>query len=191
MAKILTYQQRNALAAKPFGALQPVAGLATKPQPSAFAALEATTMGVLGTPKDGFEATLAPLLAAVPGHTTQMAAMDKNLRLTTFVPGEIVKTIYGPIGANIAALAKIGDAQLSDIGSTVGVTTGTPPPPGGGSPCHQKATITYEPGPFHGGGGGRGAPSCPASVAKLATIRATVPLTAVASRPPASVARKG
>jgi hypothetical protein len=187
----LTYQQRNALAAKPFGALQPVTGLPTKPQPSSFAALEATTMGVLGTPKDGFDATLAPLIAAVPGHATQIAAMDKNLSAATFTPGLIVKTIYGPIGDNIAALAKIGDAQLADIGATVGVTTGTPPPPGGGSPCHQKETITYEPGPFHGGGGGRGAPSCPESVAKLATIRAAVPLTAVASRPPTSVARKG
>jgi hypothetical protein len=89
-------------------------------------------MGVLGTPKDGFEATLAPLVAAVPHHATQVAGMDEDIAAAAFKPGVISSTIYGPIGTAIAALAKVGDAQLADFTKSVTNVTTTPPPSSGG-----------------------------------------------------------
>lgn len=137
-----TYQQRNTLAAQPFGALTPIPALPVTPFKPFLAALEASTMGVLGTPKDGFDALLAPLVAALPAHDTQVAALDAAIKAASFTPGAIVKTVYNPIGANITALAKVGDAQLASINGDLTNGTTTPPPGGGGG------------NPPHGGGGG-------------------------------------
>ena len=180
--RTLTYAQRNALAGKPGGALAPISGLPPKPTPSTFAALEAQTMGVLGTPKDGFDAVLAPLISALPAHTVQLAAMDKDIASAAFTPGAIVKTIYAPIGVNIAALAKAGDAQLADIGGAVGVSTGTPPPPGP-QPCRGAQKLDYIViGPASNPGGGGGGSPCPGATAKLAEVQAAVRLTALPTR---------
>jgi len=128
-----TYQERNALAASSVPALKPVPAIPLTPFKPQFAALEAKTMGVLGTSRDGFDAVFKTMVAAVPGHAVQVAAMDKNISAATFKPGAIVSTVYQPIGSRIAALAKIGDQQLANYSDAVaGKNTSpapAPPPP--------------------------------------------------------------
>lgn len=127
-----TYQQRNALAqrtARVLLAIPPITTLTYKPF---LAALEASTMGALGTSKDGFDATLAPLVAALPLHDAQLTPMDAAIKAASFTPGAIVKAMYSPIGTQIATLTKTGDALLKTFTGDVGNQTTTNPPAGGG-----------------------------------------------------------
>ena len=129
------------------GALAPIPAFPIRPFKPVFATLEASTMGVLGTSKDGFDALLAPLLAAVPAHATQLAQIDAALAEAAFTPGVIVSTIYDPLGTRITALAKVGDGQLkSFMSDLINVTT---TPPSGGSPQPVSGG-----GPTSSGGGG-------------------------------------
>jgi hypothetical protein len=123
----MNYQQRNALASKPGAGIVPPPPLIFTPTPSAFAHLEASTMGVYGTHADGFDKLFTPIVAAVPQHAVQIAAMDKNIAAATFTPGKISAANYGPIGARIAALIKTGDGQLLAYDQS----TGAKPPSGG------------------------------------------------------------
>lgn len=126
----LTSQQRNAQASSGKGVSIPIPPFSITPFTPFLAALEATTMGKYGTSGDGFDAALAPLVAALPNHDTQVAAMSKTLLAATFTPGTIVGTIYNPIGVQMAALAKAGDAQLADFTSATNGGAAAPPPPG-------------------------------------------------------------
>lgn len=138
----LTSQQRNAQASSGKGVSIPIPPFTITPYTPFLAALEATTMGKYGTSGDGFDAALAPLVAALPDHDTQVAAMSKTLLAAAFTPGTIVGTIYNPIGVQIAALAKAGDAQLADFTGTTNGGAPAPPPP--------------QPKPRGSGGGGGG-----------------------------------
>jgi hypothetical protein len=135
MTAALTYQQRNALASQPGGALATIKDVSLTPIVSAFATLEASTMGVLGTPADGFDRAFAPLTAAIPVHTAQLQAMDVNIAAATFKTGVVSAATYGPIGARITALTKVGDAQLAVLTAS-GIV---PPAPVGGGPAPKPA----------------------------------------------------
>jgi hypothetical protein len=138
----MNYQQRNALASQKAVLLAPLPPTLFSPTPSAFAHLEAITMGNLGTHADGFDALFTPIVRAVPGHAAQIAAMDKNIAAAIFTPGKIAAANYGPIGAKIASLIKGGDAQLLAYDQSTGA----------------KAPSTGASGGGGGGGGGGGEP---------------------------------
>ena len=161
MATALTYKQRNAMAAKSAGALQPVPAIKIDPYTPFLAALEASMVGHFGTPQDGFDALFNPLIAALPNHAVQIAAMDKDITAASFTPGEIVKTIYAPIGVNITALAKQGDAALATLlsgkvtsGSGGGGTGGGGSSGGGGGAPPRGVTACDGFGGYGPGGGG-------------------------------------
>jgi hypothetical protein len=184
MSGALTYEQRNALAAQSSGALATIKDVSLTPIVSAFAKLEASTMGVLGTPADGFDRAFAPLVSAIPVHAAQLKAMDVNLSAATFKPGVIGPANYGPIGTAIAALAKVGDAQLAALAAVGIVPTppvggGTKPPTAPGAPgappkappqgpCSGVAKATFS--------GAHTFKACPQFDSHVLEIQSTVPL---------------
>lgn len=165
----MNYQQRNALASNGKGPLPPVPILTGQPRAGGFATLEAQTMGNLGTPADGFDTLVTPLVAALPLHSAQLAEMDKHIAAATFTPGQVGAANYGPIGVAIIKLGPVGDALVSDYN---GAVTAIAPPPqpgkGGGG----------------GGGGGVGGTSCSIRLDKLGSPDEAVPRKKCVMHPP-------
>lgn len=135
----LTYQQRNKLAYGKGGPGQAPPPFVFPAFAPIFAKMEAETMGVYGTPKDGFDGMMAPLVAAIPEHAKQLVGLDNELKAATFTPGATAKAYYTPIGEAIAKLVPVGDKQLGNYNSGVKGSGG-----GGGG------------GSGGGGGGGQG-----------------------------------
>jgi|HubBroStandDraft_5_1064220.scaffolds.fasta_scaffold173775_3 hypothetical protein len=150
-----TWQERNALAASTKPALAPPPPLVIPPYKPVFAALEAETMGVYGTSKDGFDDLFNPLVAAVPAHAAQLALMDKDLLGARFTPGLIVKTIYNPIGAQIVTASGVGSTMLAGFFKDAGFAPPAAPSPGPSpSPTPPKRPIIINMPPGYGGNGG-------------------------------------
>jgi uncharacterized membrane protein YgcG len=146
MTQALTYQQRNAKAVSTAGALPPIPAFSVTPFKPFLAALEADTMGKFGTPADGFDAALAPLVAALPQHDVQVATMSKTLLAAAFTPGAIDKTIFAPISARLATVLAAGDSALVNFFTE----SGTPGSGSGGG----SGSGSGGGGGFGGGGGG-------------------------------------
>lgn len=142
-----TYQERNALASQKGGVIPVPSAVVFTPTRPAFVSLEAATMGAYGTAKDGYDAMFAPLVTAAPSHDAQVKAMDGLLAASAFKAGAIATALYLPIGAKIAALAGVGDAQLKDFNGAAQITTPPPtPPPKGGGDGHQSGSDGRGPG---------------------------------------------
>jgi hypothetical protein len=146
-----TWQQRRTIANQKGGAIGAVTPLSVAPYVPFLAALEAATMGTYGTPKDGFDALMAPLVAAIPQHQTQINAMTADLVKATFTPGLIDKTIFTPLSARLAAFLAAGKLQLAGLTSATGQPSSPPAsPPGGGStptkPASPIPIIPVDPG---------------------------------------------
>jgi len=162
-----TWQTRNTAAALP--ALAPIdaTALVLKPRTYGFAALESSTMGTLGTDKDGWDGKANPLLAAIATESNGLKVLDAAMASAAFTRGAMSKSLYSPVVQDIADLTPTGDHQSCDLaqwlasgtpagGTTCGGTTGTPtptPPPTKPSPPPTKPP-TYGGQPTPGGGGG-------------------------------------
>jgi hypothetical protein len=185
MSGALTYEQRNVLAAQSSGALATIKDVSLTPIVSAFAKLEASTMGVLGTPADGFDRAFLPLVSALPVHATFIKAMDASILAATFTPGAVAAANYAPLGTRIADLAKVGDAQLATLAAggvipTAPVGGGTHPPPTvpgkppastGSGPCSGVVKATFS--------GAHDLKTCPQFEHEVLAVQAQVPLPAI------------
>jgi len=125
----LKYTDRNAKAVLPWSGSAVAPTFYSGSQPPQFTPLVTSMLGVLGTSKDGWDATIAPLAKAIPEHAVQTAAMDKNIAAATFTPGQIAKTQFAPVASAIAATTAVGDSYLNTYTSGLG---GQPAPSGGG-----------------------------------------------------------
>jgi hypothetical protein len=196
MSAKLTYKERNALAVGTHPALAPVPPIVLTPVNTSFVQLEASALGVYGTSKDGFDAMMAPLVAALPAHAAQLKAMDEVLVKTAFTPGAISRANYDPVGAKIASVGAAGDALLRDF--NYALAGQTPPPSGSPAPGPTKPAPT-QPGhpvtpPPHEAPYPAPSPrgpitSQPADIEHpvLHALRASIPLVSV---PPPRMARK-
>jgi hypothetical protein len=136
----LTWQQRVKLVQGSNPALAPAAVPLPPPYVATFVALQKATLGVYGTPADGWDAMYNPLVTAQTEHQAQLDTMNRQLVSIVFVPGAIKKTYFDPVDASMVPLFAKGDALLNEY------ALGVPPTPGGGS------------GPGSGGNGGGTAP---------------------------------
>jgi hypothetical protein len=140
----LKYSDRNAKALLPFSGKTVVPTFYTGSQPPNFTKIVTGALGVMGTAKDGWDATIAPLNKAIPEHATQLQAMDVEIKAMAFTPGTIDKTLFAPLSAKAASLFKTGDALVAEYDTGTGVQ---PAPSGGGGGA-----------PGSGGGGGNRGP---------------------------------
>lgn len=131
-----TYQSRHLTAQQPALATILPADLTPTQETPGFAALEASTMGTLGTPADGWYPTYNPVIAEFGNEPGALAGLDAQIKSAGFTPGQISSQLYSPIGNEIASTTPAGAKQLSDFDGNVngGGSTSTGGSGGGGTP---------------------------------------------------------
>jgi hypothetical protein len=142
----MTFAQRQALIASGKGALALAVVEGPPPYTISFSALQKETLGVYGTPADGWDALYNPLLAAEPAHTKQLDAMNGSIQKASFTPGEIQRTMFDPVSTKMVPLIASGDAQIAEYQAVIPPTVPGASGGGGGGSKPGK--------PTRGGGGG-------------------------------------
>lgn len=129
MGSFGTWQSRNA--SGKLAALPPIADGDLNPAISSgnFAAMEAQTMGTLGTPSDGFYLDYNPMLAAQADDPKLIAGFDGDIAAASFKPGMIQVTQFNPISAGIPRASALGVVTMNNVDNTL---AGKVHPPGGG-----------------------------------------------------------
>lgn len=114
-----SYQSRHLTAQQPALATILPADLTPPTETPGFAALEASTMGTLGTPADGWHPIYDPVVAEFANEPGALAGLDTQIKGAGFTPGLISSQLYSPIGNQIASTTPGGTKQLSDFDNTV------------------------------------------------------------------------